>query len=207
MSEHDNTLPITPPQNHGPRPMTTAVDNRTVTVEPHSTTLIRYSRPLAVFHWVIAILVGIAYLTSEGGPRARLDPPILHFAFGLAVLSLTLPRLFLRLRGRIPPPPSTGPRLLTRFASTGHALLYAFLIAVPVTGWFTASRLGLKIELLHVQLPWLINPSDTEPRLIATVHQVGGNLLLIVAAIHASVALWHSFWLRDRALHRMWPFP
>ena len=166
----------------------------------------RYSPLMAIFHWLIAVLVLLAYVTSEGGARIRLDPPIIHVALGLGALSLTLPRLLVRLLGRVPSPVSTGPRLLKRFASVGHGLLYALLIAVPLTGWLTASRLGLQITLFSVRLPWLIEPNAAEPGLIATVHQVGGNALLVMAALHVVVALWHSFWLRDRTLHRMWPW-
>jgi superoxide oxidase len=166
----------------------------------------RYSPLMAIFHWLIAVLVVLAYVTSEGGAVIRLDPPIIHVAFGLGVLSLTLPRLLVRLLGTVPPPLSTGPRLLKRFASVAHGLLYALLIAVPLTGWLTASRLGLQIAFFSVQLPWLIEPNAAEPGLIATVHQVGGNVLLVLAALHVFLALWHSFWLRDRTLQRMWPF-
>jgi superoxide oxidase len=45
-----------------------------------------------------------------------------------------------------------------------------------------------------------------DPGLIANIHQVGGNLLLIVAGCHAAMALSHHFWLRDRSLHRISPF-
>ena len=166
----------------------------------------RYSKFMSIFHWLIAVLVILAYLTSEGGPRVRSNPPTVHILLGLSVLALTLPRLFGRLLVGVPSPLETISKRLTRVAGIGHATLYVLLLAVPITGWFTLSRLGLSIELFGLKVPFLIAPVDGHPGLIADLHQIGGNLLLGIAAFHAAIALWHFIWLRDKTLQRMWPF-
>jgi cytochrome b561 len=119
---------------------------------------------------------------------------------------LTLPRLLGRLLGGVPSPLDTLSKGWTRIAGIGHATLYMFLFAVPLTGWITLSRLGLNVELFGIMLPLLTAPVAGEPGLIANVHQFGGNLLMGTAAVHAAFALWHFFWLRDKTLQRMWPF-
>jgi cytochrome b561 len=42
---------------------------------------------------------------------------------------------------------------------------------------------------------------------LAEVHQIGGNLLLIVAGLHAAAALWHHFVKRQDTLQRMMYLP
>jgi superoxide oxidase len=166
----------------------------------------RYSKTMATFHWLTAVLVIVAYLISENGPDIRKDPPIIHILLGLSVLTLTLPRLLWRLLGGVPGPVHTVSRLLSRLARVGHVALYMLLFIVPLTGWLTLSRLGLRVELWTINLPFLIRPVDGDPGAIAELHQVAGNLLLGIACLHAGFAFWHFFRLRDQTLRRMWPF-
>ena len=166
----------------------------------------RYSKFMATLHWLTAALLILAYVTSEGNLNTHSDAPTVHVLLGLSVLTLTLPRLFGRLLRGVPSPLDTLFKRWTRMAGIGHATLYMFLFAVPLTGWITLSRLGLNVERFGLILPLLTAPVAGEPGLIAAVHQFGGNLLMGTAAVHAALALWHFFWLRDKTLQRMWPF-
>ncbi len=166
----------------------------------------RYSIPLLILHWTTAVLVLLAYFTSEGGAKVRHDPQTLHVIWGLSVLLLTLPRLLVRWIVGVPPAVEPTTKRMGHWARMGHAIMYCLLLAVPVLGWITLSRLGWNIEFLGLRLPWLVPSIPGDPGVIATLHQVGGNLLLILAGLHACVALWHQFWLRDRLLQRMLPF-
>jgi cytochrome b561 len=166
----------------------------------------RYSKAMATFHWLTAVLVTIAYLISDGSPGIRKDPPIIHILLGLSVLTLTLPRLLWRVLRGVPSPLQTVSKRLARLAGAAHALIYLLLFAVPLTGWITASRLGLKIGLWGIDLPFLIRPVEGDPGAIADLHQVAGNLLVGIAGLHAAFAFWHFFRLRDQTLQRMWPF-
>jgi len=168
--------------------------------------LARYSKFMSTLHWLMAALVILAYATSEGDLNTHSDVPTVHILLGLSVLTLTLPRLFGRLLRGVPSPLDTLSKRWTRMAGIGHATLYMFLFAVPLTGWITLSRLGLNVERFGLILPLLTAPVAGEPELIATVHQFGGNLLMGTAAVHAALALWHFVWLRDKTLQRMWPF-
>jgi cytochrome b561 len=167
---------------------------------------LRYSRLIRTVHWLTAALVLLAYLTSDGGARVRTEPQTLHVVLGLSVLTLTFCRLLARFAGGVPPPLESAHKRMIRMARIGHGVIYLLLLAVPIIGWFTVSRLGLRIELLGHQLPLLTAAVQDDPGLIANIHQVGGNLLLIVAGCHAAMALWHHFRLRDRSLHRISPF-
>ncbi len=166
----------------------------------------RYSNVLIAIHWLTALLVVIAYLVSEGGRRVRLDPPLLHFATGMAVLVLVFARMIARAASGAPPPPASIAPRLARAAQLGHARLYALLIAGPLTGWYAASRLGVPSDLYGLRIPAIAAPVKGGIGPIGEIHQIGGNAILILAGVHAAIALWHQFLRRDRTLERMSPF-
>lgn len=159
---------------------------------------------MITLHWATVAFVVTAYLLSESESVVRTHPPLLHFAFGLGVLMLVVSRLLARVIGGTPPMHDYG--LLTLLAKAGHAVLYALLIAVPLTGWYTASKLGVRIAFFGFRLPPLTHAVSGGAGWIGWVHQLGGNLILILAGLHAAMAMWHQFILRDQTLRRMSPW-
>jgi cytochrome b561 len=162
----------------------------------------RYSKSMIVIHWLTALAVLGAWLTSEGGRHMAEDPPLLHFSLGLAVLVLVLPRLILRLAGGTPDADVQG-GWLGAAAKAGHAALYLFLIALPLTGWYAASRMGVPVSFFGLYLPAIAEQVQGRPGLIADLHENGGTVILYLAGLHALMAIWHQFVLRDGTLERM----
>ncbi|MGP2490523.1 cytochrome b [Mesorhizobium sp. PUT5] len=162
----------------------------------------RYSKSMIVIHWLTALLVLGAWLTAEGGRKVIENPPLLHFTLGLAVLVLIVPRLILRLSGAAPDTSAQHGWLATA-AKTGHGLLYLLLIGLPITGWYAASRMGVTVSFLGLQLPALTAPVQGPPGLIADLHENAGTFILILAGLHALMAIWHQLVLRDGTLQRM----
>lgn len=165
-------------------------------------TVTRYSKSMIVIHWLTALAVLGAWLTAEGGREVVENPPLLHFTLGLAVLVLVLPRLILRLVGAAPDTTAQHGWLAIG-AKIGHGLLYLLLIALPITGWYAASRMGVSVSFFGLQLPALTAPVQGHPGLIAELHENAGTLILILAGLHALMAIWHQFVLRDGTLERM----
>lgn len=162
----------------------------------------KYSKFMVVLHWATAVLIVAAYITGEGGRSVKVDPPVLHFIIGLSVLVLIVPRLIARLFGSTPPAVSHG-RLSDLAAKIGHGLLYVFMIALPLSGWYAASKLGVTVNIFGLELPALTAPVEGSPGLIAELHETGGSLILILAGLHAVIAIWHHFVHRDGTLSRM----
>ncbi|EIM28983.1 cytochrome b [Microvirga lotononidis] len=165
----------------------------------------RYSRTLIILHWAMALLILAAWLTSEGGRQVRLNPPMLHFSLGLSVLLLVVPRLIARWWGsklRIEDP--QGP-WLNLAAKIGHAVLYLFMIGLPLTGWYAASRMGVSVSFFGLSLPALTAPVQGPAGPIAEIHQTGGTIVLFLAGLHSIIAFWHHFVLRDGTMQRMNP--
>lgn len=165
-------------------------------------TSFRYSKTMIIIHWLTAFLVLGSWLTAEGGREIVDNPPLLHFTLGLAVLALIVPRLILRLAGAAPEA-NGGSSWLATAAKTGHGLLYLLMVGLPITGWYAASRMGVPMSFLGIELPALTAAVQGRPGLIADLHENAGTFILILAGLHALMAIWHQFVLRDGTLQRM----
>jgi cytochrome b561 len=165
----------------------------------------RYSKTMMALHWATALLIVICWMASEGGPRVRADPPVIHMALGLSILVLVVARLVARAVQGTPPPVVGRARWEPLAARIGHAVLYLFLIALPLSGWYAASRLGLPLQFGPVGLPPIAASVQGAPGLIAELHEKGGTIILWLAGLHAAIALWHQFARGDGTLERMAP--
>ena len=165
----------------------------------------RYSKTLIILHWAMALLILAAWFTAEGGRQVRLNPSLLHFSHGLAVLLLVLPRLIARWWGSQPRIEDPQSPWLNLAAKIGHAVLYLFMIGLPLTGWYAASRLGVPVAFFGLSLPAIAPAVQGSPGLIAEIHETGGTIILVLAGLHTLIALWHQFVLRDGPMRRMNP--
>ena len=163
----------------------------------------RYPRTLVILHWLVAILIVAAWFTAEGGRSVRANPPFLHFTLGFAVLALVLPRLILRLFMKVPETSDATSPFMGYAAKIGHGVLYLFMIGLPMTGWYAASRLGVPVTVFGYTLPSLAASTQGAPGPIAEIHETGGTVILILAGLHVAFAIWHHFVLRDGTLRRM----
>jgi cytochrome b561 len=148
-----------------------------------------YSGLQIALHWIIAILIPLAWLSSGGAEEAwdamekgAAAPGFVpHVAFGLAVLALVIVRLIVRLTRGAPDAPGVPGSLQVRAATWGHRLIYLLMIAVPLGGmsiWFGGMDNG-------------------------DVHGLFANLLMIVVLGHALMALYHQYVVKDGLLRRM----
>jgi cytochrome b561 len=171
----------------------------------------RYSATARLFHWVTALVVIAAYVTSVGGSEARVYAPEndfgrgLHELLGMGVYVLTVARV--SWRAFFPPPQSPPmPALMELGAKVGHWAIYALLVLVPLTAVLGAWFEGHPLTLLFVGdiQPWL--PQSRQLGLVlANIHTWLGDALIWLAGLHAVAALYHHFWRRDPVLLSMLP--
>lgn len=147
-----------------------------------------YSRIQIALHWLIAILIPLAWITHDGAEEAwdaiekGAEPGFVpHVALGLAVLALVLIRVFVRLTRGAPAAPGEPGSLAVKAADWGHRLIYLLMIAVPLGG---ASVFFLGLD-------------------VGEVHGLAGNILMLVVLGHALMALYHQYVLKDGLLRRM----
>jgi cytochrome b561 len=148
-----------------------------------------YSAVQIALHWLIALGIVFNYFVSEGMGRALhqslAGEPVtvalapLHVWIGVAVFVLAVIRIALRLMRGGPPAPAG---VMGKLAQAGHGLLYLLILLMPAAGmvaWFGGQEVA------------------------GGPHQLMANLLLILAAGHALVALVHQVVLKDGTLRRM----
>lgn len=170
----------------------------------------RYTRTAVVLHWLIgvALLAEIAFgfLLDDIAPRgtpARAVTINLHKSIGLVLLALIVLRLLWRVLHPPPPFPSSMPAPKRIAARSMHLLLYACMIAVPLTGYIGSnfSRHGVKFFGLLLP-PW----GPDLPRVYAvfnTLHDASSWLFCALLAIHVLAALKHALVDRDGVFARM----
>jgi cytochrome b561 len=171
----------------------------------------RYGAVAQSFHWIMAILVLVAFVFGPGGNEQRVYSAAkdfnrqLHETLGLAVFALVFVRLVWRLLSTRPDPPDI-PRWMDAASKLVQGLLYVLMFALPVTAitgaWLEGHALtlmgGVKVA------PWLAENHDLGAT-IAKVHTQLGDAIMWLAGLHAVAALYHHFFLRDGVLVSMLP--
>jgi cytochrome b561 len=171
-----------------------------------------WSAPLRLVHWLIAALV-IAQLALGTAARlwrlspAKLDLFVWHKSIGITVLALMVLRVLVRGAGPTPALPAATPPWERRAAHASHALLYALLFAMPLSGWVINSAANVPLRLFWLaRLPAIVAPSKPVEHAAMEVHFVLCVVLAIVVVVHVGAALRHHFTLHDDVLRRMLPF-
>jgi cytochrome b561 len=129
----------------------------------------------------------------------------LHKSIGLTLLALAVLRLAWRAAERRPELPPM-PRWQTRAAGATHAVLYALMFAIPLSGWLFNSAAGFPLRWFGlVNLPSLSAPNPALKSLAHGIHETAVWALLALVALHLAAALKHHFVDRDRTLALMVP--
>jgi len=171
----------------------------------------RYTRTAMGLHWAIALLIFIAFPLGLYMHDLHLSPLKLklyswHKWIGITVFLLVVLRVFWRATHRPPALPDIAQ--WQRIAShITHMLLYALIIAVPLSGWLMSSAKGFQTVWFGVlPIPDLIGKDRELGKQLATVHALLNYSMLVLVATHIAAALKHHFIDRDSVLRRMLPF-
>jgi cytochrome b561 len=163
------------------------------------------------FHWLMALAIignGIFGLWMGGlAPSlAKINTFALHKSIGLTVLALFALRVVWRLYDRRPPD-EPGPRWQQWAAHGVHFLLYAIIVAIPLSGWYFNSAHGYPLQWFKLfNLPALTAKNDDTAHIAIAVHEYLFWFLLLVLVAHVGAALWHHIVVRDNVLRRMLPY-
>jgi cytochrome b561 len=165
--------------------------------------------PAAVrlLHWAAAALLITAFglgLMLEGWTRGpqRDTAMMIHYSLGTLVLGMTMIRLLRRLL--VPQPAVEGSFFVRLAAAAMHWLLYAAMVALPVTGAFDRWARGRRLALFGdnvIPAPFPIGGG----KVWKEAHELIAYALVALVLAHAAAALWHHFVLKDHTLRRMLP--
>lgn len=170
----------------------------------------RYDRTTIALHWIVALMVPLQWAGAHmidwfpKGPL-RVDVRSLHIVCGVLLAALLVYRLYWRRTHGVHFARRAG-ATFEALAIAVHYLLYALLATVLALGIFNAWLRGDDLfGLFHI--PQFGNYSKDARHLFANQivdwHRLASNVLLVMAAGHAAVALVHHFWLKDAVLTRM----
>jgi cytochrome b561 len=169
----------------------------------------RYDRFSVVLHWLLAVLIvgqialGL-WITGlpkdDSGLRAAWFN--VHKSWGMVLGLLIVLRLaWALLRPRVAALPQARPLQLA--ASGAHRLLYALMLAVPLSGFFGSVFSGYPIRFFGLALPRLASRWDGAKELLSSVHHWSASALVLLVALHLLAVLYHQCIARDALLRRM----
>jgi cytochrome b561 len=172
---------------------------------------LHYTRTAQALHWLTALLVfGLLalgfYMSDLPLSPEKLQYYAWHKWAGVSLFALVWVRLAWRVTHR---PPALADSLSARLqwaAHAGHFLLYALMIAIPLSGWLMSSAKGFQTVWFGIlPLPDLIGKDKALGESLAELHEALNMGLLLLIAGHAAAALFHHFVHKDDTLRRMWP--
>lgn len=163
-------------------------------------------------HWLIVLLVlmlAIVGLNLDSLPKTPKYFWVytMHKSVGITVLVLVLARIGWRLYAGAPLPVAGTPTWQARVASATHGLLYALLLAMPLSGWLYDSASGLRPFRWFglVLMPKLAGPDTALADNAQEAHEWLFWVLVALVALHAAAALHHHLFRNDATLSRMLP--
>jgi len=169
----------------------------------------RYTRTAIGLHWLMALLIAVAfgagwYMTDLKISPAKLQWYSWHKWLGITLLLLVALRLAWRAFHRPPAAATHTPGWQRLAATVAHGLLYVLMFAVPLSGWAFSSASGYSVVWLGVvPLPDWVPKDKSLAATLKDTHEVLTTALLAMVALHVAAALKHQFIDRDRLLARM----
>lgn len=161
-------------------------------------TRLRYGVVAQAFHWTTFVLLATAWLVAHGHTR------VLHETLGFTVFALVAARLLWRAIDRRPKHEMSW--VVALGSTLVHWLLYAMLIAIPLTAITGTWLEGHAITVYGIgNIGPYLTLSHQLGRQIMRMHFLLANAIVLVAGAHAAAALFHHFFMRDGVLMAMLP--
>lgn len=159
----------------------------------------RYTVPAVILHWLIVLLIFVAFPLGLYMVDLPLSPEKLklysyHKWIGVTIFMLVAVRLAWRLTHTPPPLPEGIVSWQRRASALAHGVLYGLMVAIPLSGWLMSSAKGFQTVWFGVlPLPDLLERNRELGDVLTTVH-VGLNYTLAALVIlHVAAALKHHF--------------
>lgn len=168
-----------------------------------------------LFHWTMAVLFlgQFALGWYMQGVKNMLDQYYLyqwHKSFGFLIFGLAVLRALWAVMSEKPKLPDEMPKGEKTLARGSHAVLYLFLIVLPLTGWAIVSTSPLPIATRFFGLfviPSLpLGISMHSEQIWSSLHGFLAYTAIFLIGVHVLAALRHHFKSKDDILIRMiWP--
>lgn len=177
----------------------------------HGTASARWPASVQLLHWLGLLLVtataviGLLMVDMERGSDLRRLCYGLHKSLGMTALALALLRVLAR---ALTPAPAAAPARAwqVQAARATHLLMYAVLLALPLSGWLLNSVAGQPLPWFGLfEVPPLTTRAPDLRKAVDTAHLWLFWSLAALVALHLLAVLQHQLLQRDRLLQRMLP--
>ena len=171
----------------------------------------RYSTAQRNLHWIILILIVLAYITMEfrgefaRGSAGRVFMVQSHFWLGISILALFIPRILLRFKRGTPAIEPALPAWQANLSKLLHVAIYIFLFAQPLLGLATVWTDGkvIMIPFTGIELPALLAANKELAHQLEDLHKLLAEIFYYLVGFHVLAALYHHFIRKDDTLKRM----
>lgn len=171
-----------------------------------------YDRVQRSFHWtmaaiiIAAMLIGLYCAYQPPGQATRRFLLEWHKSLGMTALILIVLRIGYRLTIAAPPYAERMSRLNHVAASAAHLGLYALMLVMPLTGYWTSATGGYSLPFFWLfQWPRLLPLDKASSHIGEEVHRWGAWAIYAVVGLHVAAVVWHHVVKRDSVLSRMIP--
>lgn len=168
-----------------------------------------HSLAIRAVHWTTVALIAAAYALAWSRESASTEDLaawllMLHRSAGVTIFLLTLLRIAVRSRSRLPEWPGDLPHWQRLAAKCTETALYVGLVSQPILG-IAGSLLRGDVSLFCFPVSSLVVPNRRLARDILEIHSVFSLCLLALISLHVAAALHHHLVRRDDVLVRMLP--
>lgn len=174
----------------------------------------RYHRAAIILHWVMAVcfllmLAGGLLMTGDTLEKGlRFQVYQWHKSLGVLLLLAFFLRVSIKLLAAAPPLPAAMKPLEKKAAILGHWGLYAFMLAMPLSGWLmvSSSVYGLPTIVFGLfEWPHLPGVAGSEPIHEAAEegHEILAWLFMGMIGVHIAAVIKHALLDHENLLPRM----
>lgn len=163
-----------------------------------------------VFHWGLAIALlalfalGIWMVTLDYYSPWYHQAPNIHKSIGVLLVSFMLLRWGWHVWS---PTPKTFERMTatqSQWIHLSHQFFYWLVVALGMSGYLISTAEGASISVFEwFDIPAWFEPFENQADLAGEIHRWLAYGLISLVFIHASGALIHHFYFKDRTLKRM----
>lgn len=169
----------------------------------------RYTRIAVALHWIVAMLL-LAQLAlgwwmlelPKSPPGLRAGWFNVHKSIGIVLFMVVLLRLAWR-TAHLAPGHDALPAWQRHAAQATHALLYACMLVLPLSGYLGSSFSGYPVRFFGIVLPEWTAAWAAGKQFMSSLHFATVCVFMGLIALHTAAGLWHWLWRRDEIGSRM----
>jgi len=164
-----------------------------------------------MIHWLMALVIFVAlglgvWATQLSHGDLRDEVLLVHKSFGITALALIVLRVVVRVAAGAPAYAVQLGRLVRAVSKSAHLLLYALMIAMPVSGYIMSSAGGYDVSFFGlITLPSIVPHDKALAEAASWAHFIFGWAIGIALVLHLSGVVWHALVRRDTVFARLWP--